>query len=50
MVSGSLVVWSRDLFFIYRWVREAQATVLYVTYEFAPQAPFPTGIVQVTVI
>jgi acetyl esterase/lipase len=36
-----------DLFFLHEWVRRANATVVYVTYEFAPQAPFPTGLEQV---
>ena len=36
-----------DLFFLHVWVRRTNATLLYVTYEFAPQAPFPTGMEQV---
>ena len=39
-----------DLFFLYQWVREAQATLVYVTYEFAPQAPYPTGMMQVAAV
>ena len=67
-----------DLFFLYKWVREAQATLVYVTYmhltyltistnrspkpsltfhcplvyryEFAPQAPYPTGMMQVAAV
>ena len=39
-----------DNFFLYRWVREARVIVLYATYEFAPQAPYPTGMLQVAAI
>ena len=40
----------QDLFFLNEWVRKAGATVVYVTYEFAPQAPFPTGLEQVIAV
>jgi acetyl esterase/lipase len=36
-----------DLFFLYHWVRETRATVVYTTYEFAPQAPYPVAMTQV---
>ena len=39
-----------DMFFLAEWVRRADATVVYVTYEFAPQAPYPTGLEQVLAI
>ena len=39
-----------DLFFLCEWVRLANATVVYVTYEFAPQAPYPTGLRQVVAV
>ena len=39
-----------DTFFLNEWVRRAAATVVYVTYEFAPQAPFPTGLQQVAAV
>ena len=39
-----------DVFFLYKWVREAQATLIYITYEFAPQAPYPTGMLQVAAV
>ena len=36
-----------DLFFLYQWVRATGATLLYVSYDFAPQAPYPTAQLQV---
>lgn len=30
-----------DRYFLYKWVRATGAVLVYVTYEFAPQAPFP---------
>ena len=39
-----------DMVFLYKWVREAHATIIYVTYDFAPQAPFPTALKQVAAI
>ena len=39
-----------DRFFLYKWVRATSAALVYVTYEFAPQAPFPTQIEQVRAV
>ena len=36
-----------DLIFLHRWVREAGATVAYVSYPFAPQRPFPAAMLAV---
>lgn len=36
--------------FLYRWVREAHATIIYATYDFAPQSPFPTALHQVATL
>ena len=36
-----------DLCFLYGWVRRAGATLVYVTYDFAPEAQFPTSMMQV---
>uniref|UniRef100_A0A7S4BWS1 Alpha/beta hydrolase fold-3 domain-containing protein n=1 Tax=Chrysotila carterae TaxID=13221 RepID=A0A7S4BWS1_CHRCT len=30
-----------DLFFLYRWVRETDVLLVYASYDFAPQAPYP---------
>mmetsp|Transcript_49284 Transcript_49284/g.122464 ORF Transcript_49284/g.122464 Transcript_49284/m.122464 type:complete len:355 (+) Transcript_49284:1-1065(+) len=39
-----------DRFFLYQWVRATGVVLVYVTYEFAPQAPFPTQVVQVRAV
>lgn len=36
-----------DLFFLYQWVRSTRAALVYVTYRFAPQAPYPSAQLQV---
>lgn len=36
-----------DLFFLYQWVRATGATLLYISYDYAPQAPYPTAQLQV---
>ena len=42
-----LCVAAVDMVFLYKWVREAHCTLIYMTYDFAPQAPFPTAMMQV---
>jgi len=37
-----------DLFFLYQWVRATGATLLYLSYDYAPQAPYPTAQLQVS--
>ena len=39
-----------DLFFLYQWVRGTRATLVYVTYRFAPQAPYPSAQLQVLTV
>jgi len=36
-----------DLAFLYRWVRETDALVVYVSYNFAPQSPYPAPMLRV---
>jgi acetyl esterase/lipase/uncharacterized membrane protein YgcG len=39
-----------DMVFLYKWVREAHCTLIYMTYDFAPQAPFPTALNEVVAV
>ena len=39
-----------DLFFLYHWVRATHCTVVYMSYDFAPQAPYPVAMVQVSAV
>lgn len=36
-----------DLFFLHRWVRQTDALVVYLTYDFAPQVPYPGPMLNV---